>query len=116
LAETGIQEITGSGEFLFEAAHHITFIQFFTDVPTSEVDYRSLTRPRRQLHAGWIALASGDLGVPSDESALNAVSVTWSSYFEFESNLIVEPSKFDYDDRVQYNIPVGITAKFNALW
>jgi len=116
MADSGVQTAEGAGEYLFEAAHHVTFIQWWVDTATIEVDELSNTYPPRVMHAGFIALASGELGTPSSELTDQQNSVTWFSYFDFRSNLRVNPSNFDYDDRVLWAVPSGVVAKFVVFW
>lgn len=116
MADSGIQTMEDTGEYLFDTAHHVLFIQFWIDTTTSQVDELSQTHPPRTLHAGFIALASGEEGVPSDELTNQQCTVTWFSYFDFAANLKVEPSGFDYDDRIMWALPVGVISKFIAYW
>jgi hypothetical protein len=116
MSDSGIQTATGNDEYLLPAQVLITSLFYWIDTPTVEVDYRSVLPARRQLHAGWIATASGDLGVAAAMSTPPGPSVTWSGYFDFEANGKQIPSGFPYDDRVVWNIPSGIIAKFWVFW
>lgn len=116
MADSGIQTAEGDGEYLFDTAHHVTFIQFWIDTATIEVDELSGTLPPRLMHAGFIALSSGEEDVPSSELDNEHNSVSWMSYFNFASNIIANPSNFDYDDRVIWHIPTGVVAKFKVYW
>jgi len=116
MADSGVQTAEGDGEYLFDTAHHVLFIQWWIDTPTIEIDELSATFPPRIMHAGFIALASGVEDAPGSELTNEENSVSWMSYFVFASNITVEPSHFDYDDRVIWHIPQGITAKFKVYW
>ena len=116
MADSGTQTATGNGEYLLPEAHLITAIQFWTETATVQVDYRSENYPRKQLHAGWIATGSGTGGVAFDELDPPDPTVTWWSYFNFQSQLVNEPSGFIYDDRISWNIPTGQVAKFIVWW
>jgi len=116
MADSGIQTAEGEGEYLFDTAHHVTFIQYWIDTPTIEIDDLSGTHPARTMHAGWIALGSGEEGVPGSELDPDLNSITWFQYFDFHSNLRVNPSNFDYDDRVVWKVPTGAVNKFKVYW
>jgi len=116
MADSGQIDITGNGEWLFDAAHHVQFFLWWIKVDTVEVDYRSVFPPRKTIHAGWIGLGSGIEDTAGDTLELQSLQVTWWSYTDHESNLRVNPSNFDYDDRVVYSIPPGITLTFQLFW
>lgn len=116
MADTGVQTATGTGEYLLDTAHLVTWFQFWIDTPTADVDFLTSLQPRRVMHAGWMALASGTSGVAAGDLTLEEVTVTWFSYFDHESNLRNNPSGFIYDDRIMWALPAGVTAKFKAWW
>lgn len=116
MADTGIQTIEGNDEFLFDDYHLVSYIVFWIDTPTIEIDELSTVLPRRQMHAGWISLCSGTAGVAAVDLTVAEIATTWFSYFDFQNNLKVNPSNFAFDDRVQFNLPIGVVGKFLAAW
>lgn len=116
MADSGEQTAEGNGEYLLPEAHLILQLWFWTDTDTIEVDYRSELYPRKQIHAGWIATGSGTEDLPGNEDTPPNPTITWWSYFNFQSQLVNEPSGFIYDDRIIYNIPDGQIAKFIVYW
>src|SRR5438034_8461033 len=116
MADTGVQTITGEGEYLLDAGHLITGLLWWIDTDSIEVDYRSTVRPRRVMHAGWIALASGTTGVAGSLLPLSDFETDWFSYFDFEANVRVNPSPNVNIDRIIWSLAGGVTAKFQAFW
>lgn len=116
MADSGVLTITGEGEYLFAAAQTVTDVMFWIDTPSISITYRSTTYPRRLLHAGWVALASGQLGVPSSGLSPPDPTITWHDYLAFENNLKHAPSGFNFDDRALWAIPPGITCKLQIFW
>lgn len=117
MPDTGDQTISGEGEFLLPAAVAITWITYYLDTVTAEVDFRSTTHPARVMHAGWIGLASGLTGVAGAGLSFADLQMLWWSYFEFESFTQDHPSgSFPYVDRVIWHLPTGVVAHFTAFW
>lgn len=116
MADSGEQTATGNGEFLLPAAVHILSLEARVDTPTIEIDYRSLLIPKRELHAGWVATASGSVGVAAVDLDLTEIAVTWSGYIDFENIIWTDPSGFPYDDRIMWNIPTGVYVTIFATW
>jgi hypothetical protein len=116
MSDSGVQTISGNGEYLLGATVFITGLEWWLDTDTVEVDYLSVNPPRKLLHAGWIATGSGDGASPFDELTLQQNSITWWSFFEFESQFKVNPSGFAYDDRIVWRMGPGVIAKFQAFW
>lgn len=116
MADTGVQTATGTGEYLLDGGHLIAALAFWLDSTTPDVDFLSTLRPRRVMHAGWIALASGTTGVAAGDLALSDFEVSWFSYFDHESNMRVNPSANAFDDRIMWALPAGVVAKFQAYW
>jgi hypothetical protein len=116
MPDTGEQTISGNGEYLLSATHLISFVYCYITTPTIEIDYRSSLIPRRQLHAGWIATASGQVGIASSVLGVPDCSVTWADYIDFENRLWWQPSGHPYDDRIQWRLSSGVVAKFLAAW
>lgn len=116
MPDTGVQTITDEGEFLLAAPHLIVGLLWWIDTDSIEVDYRSIVRPRRVMHAGWVGLATGTTGVAGSTLPLSDFEMDWFSYFDFESNVRVNPTPNPNIDRIIWSIAAGVTAKFQAFW
>lgn len=116
MADSGIQTIAGEGEYLLPPGVLITYLGFWIDTPTVEVDYLSSGPIRRVMHAGWIATGSGQGGIATASLTFDQCQLTSLNYFTFEANGKANPSGFPFDDRILWHIPSGLTAKFQAFW
>jgi len=117
MPDTGIQTATGDGEFLLDAVHPITLIYYWIDTDTVEVDYLSQTFPPRLMHAGWMGIGSGAVGVAGSDLTVDQMSMTWWKYIEFSNELILRPFvAFVYEDRVIWHLSPGVVVKFVAQW
>jgi hypothetical protein len=68
------------------------------------------------MHVGWVATASGILGVASASLSGVDIAVTSLNYFQFENELVHLPSNFQYDDRIIWHIEPSVTCIFVAYW
>jgi hypothetical protein len=116
MTSSGVQDISGNGEYLLGATTLITGLEWWVDDVPVRVEYLSENKPARLLRVGWIATGSGDGSSTFDLLTLQQNSVTWFSFFEFESNFKATPSGFAYDDRITWGLTPGVTAHFEAFW
>ena len=116
MSSTGVIDIEGNGEHLLAGGVLITAIEFWTEDEPVRVEALSANAPRRILRGGWIATGSGITDTPFDELTLQENPITWFSFFEFQSNLVANPSGFPYDDRIVWWLTPGMTAHFEAFW
>lgn len=116
MADSGIQTAELDGEWLFPAASVVGAFQFWIDTDTAEVDYLSSYPPRRSMHAGWLALASGSLGVAATDLSIQDVPILQWWYLDHESNMRINTDGFAFYDRVTFHIPPSVVVKFVVFY
>ena len=114
--DSGIQTATGDGGWLFPSASPVFMIAYWIDTDTVEVDYLSAFPPRRSMHAGYVALASGITGEAGDTLSFEDLQILNWWYMDHEANQRIVNDGFDFYDRVNYHVPPGVVLKFKVFY
>ncbi len=116
MADSGIITMTDDGEALLGSFVNALGIIYWIDTASDETDALSSGPPRRVMHAGWVALASGDNASPSTSLTLDVLQITWWAYFDHESNGRQFYPGWANIDRIIWHIPVGGVSKVQLFW
>ncbi len=115
MPDSGVIDISGEGESLFTTVY-VTGIQWWMETETVEVDHLSTTFPSKILHAGWVALASGDGSSAGATLNNQQLSTIWWSFFDFTSQFAVNPGNYPFMDRVIWHLETGVTGHVQVFW